>query len=102
MTEPSEEQIEKFRRVLSAAHRAQSPPPLPPDWRASVMRAVRAQHAARGGDIASAVWRAAAMIAFVSMALIGSAMAWTHLLQPQEDLSLLTAYVVDFSLAGEP
>ena len=47
----NKEQIDRIEEALSMAHREQTAPDLPPDWRQGVMRHVRRLHAeARAGD----------------------------------------------------
>jgi hypothetical protein len=49
--EKNKEQIDRIEEALSMAHREQTAPDLPPDWRQDVMRRIRRLHAeARVGD----------------------------------------------------
>ena len=49
--EKNKEQIDRIKEALSLAHREQTAPDLPPDWRQEVMRHIRHLHAEAGaGD----------------------------------------------------
>jgi hypothetical protein len=75
---PSEERIERLERALGRARQLQDPPEFSPNWMYSVMRDVRRQaRATRAtGELPGLVWRAATVVVFVSVVVVGSVMAW--------------------------
>jgi hypothetical protein len=75
---PVREQITKLERALAAAHQRQETPPFSPTWGSSVMRDIRLQadSGRTPAEIPRLVWRAAAIVAFVSLLLAGSALTW--------------------------
>jgi len=75
---PSEERIDRLERALGRAHQLQEPPELSPNWVYSVMGDVRRQaRAARATtEVPWLVWRAATVVVFVSVVVVGSVMAW--------------------------
>ena len=74
----SKAQIEKLERALAQVHQVQEAPPLPTAWLYSVMRDIRLQasHARTTIEFPRLVWRAATVVAFVSMVLVGSVLTW--------------------------
>ncbi len=75
---PSEERIERLERALKRAHNLEDPPELSSNWVYSVMCDVRRQaRAARvTTEIPWLVWRAATVVVFLSMVVVGSVMVW--------------------------
>ena len=76
---PSKAQIEKLERALARAHQIQDAPPFPTTWIYSVMRDVRRQASSARTTIEfpRLVWRAATVVAFVSMVVVGSVLTWS-------------------------
>jgi hypothetical protein len=75
---PSEERIDRLQRALGKAHQLQDPPEFSPNWIYSVMRDVRKQPRATHAtaELPRLVWRAATVVVFVSVVVVGSVMAW--------------------------
>ena len=75
---PSEERIDRLQRALGKAHQLQDPPEFSPNWIYSVMRDVRKQARATHAtaELPRLVWRAATVVVFVSVVVVGSVMAW--------------------------
>ena len=75
---PSEERIEKLERALGRAHQLQDPPEFSSNWAYSIMCDVRRHARATRAttEIPRLVWRAATVVVFVSVVLVGSVMAW--------------------------
>ena len=78
MTPSNEEKIEKLTRALARAHAAQEAPEFSTNWVYSVMREVRRQtsRARRTTEVPQLVWRAATVVVFLSMIVVGSVLAW--------------------------
>jgi hypothetical protein len=74
----SKAQIEKLEQALARAHQVQEAPPLPPTWVYSVMRDIRqrASNTRATIELPRIVWRAATVVAFVSMVVVGSVLTW--------------------------
>jgi hypothetical protein len=74
----SKAQIDKLERGLARAHQVQEAPPLSTAWVYSVMRDIRLQgsHAKATIEFPRLVWRAATVVAFVSMVVVGSVLTW--------------------------
>ena len=69
--------LDRLEQGLAEAHRAQQPPELSVAWSYAVMREVR-QRVTRSSavEVPKVMWRAATVVAFVSMIVVGSLMAW--------------------------
>jgi hypothetical protein len=94
---------EKVEQALARAHAAQEVPDLSPRWVDSVMRDIRIQSsdARASAEAPILVWRAAAVIVVLSLALVGSALSW-NAGQGDMPLSVLSEAMVDTTLlAGE-
>jgi len=74
----NEEKIEKLKRALARAHQVQDAPPFPTTWVYSVMRDIRRQASSVRTTIEfpRLVWRAATVVVFLSMIVVGSVVAW--------------------------
>jgi hypothetical protein len=74
---PVGDQITKLERALAAAHQRQETPQFSPMWDSSVMRDIRLQaDSGRTAEIPRLVWRAATVVVFVSLLIMGSALTW--------------------------
>jgi hypothetical protein len=75
---PSMEQIEKLEQALSLAHAVQDAPELSKSWVYGVMRDVRRQasSARTTMEVPRLMWRAATVVIFLSMVVVGSVLAW--------------------------
>jgi hypothetical protein len=75
---PSDERIERLERALGKVHQLQDPPEFAPNWAYSVMCDVRRQARATRAtaELPRLVWRAATVVVFVSVVVVGSVMAW--------------------------
>ena len=77
MTPSNEEKIEKLKRALARAHASQETPQFSTNWVYSIMREVRGQSSrARRTEVPRLVWRAATVVVFLSMIVVGSVLAW--------------------------
>ncbi|HEY3197733.1 MAG TPA: hypothetical protein VGJ57_06945 [Nitrospirales bacterium] len=74
----SKAQIEKLEQALARAHQVQEAPPFPTAWVYSVMRDIRLHAGSTRAaiEIPRLVWRAATVVAFVSMVFVGSVLTW--------------------------
>lgn len=74
---PSNEQLEKLEQALARAYTSRQVPEFPSGWAYAIMRDIR-QSASRTRtiEIPQLMWRAATVVAFVSMIVVGSVMAW--------------------------
>jgi hypothetical protein len=77
----SKEHIEKLERALAQAYKAQQTqetPPFSTSWVSSVMRDIRrhADSVTITAEMPRLVWRAATVVVFVSLLLVGSALTW--------------------------
>jgi hypothetical protein len=75
---PSKEQITKLEQALARAHAAQEAPPFPSGWIYSVMRDIRRQSssARMTAEVPRLIWRAATVVVFLSVVVVGSVLAW--------------------------
>ena len=78
MTPSHEEKIEKLTQALARAHAAQEAPHFSTNWVYAIMREVRRQpsSARRTSEVPQLVWRAATVVVFLSMIVVGSVLAW--------------------------
>ena len=80
MTPSHEEKIEKLTQALARAHaaQAQEAPQFSTNWVYAIMREVRRQpsRARRTTEVPQLVWRAATVVVFLSMIVVGSVLAW--------------------------
>ena len=80
----SKEQIERLERAMEQAykaHQAQESPQFSTSWVSSVMSDVRrsarkASALTMPAEMPRLVWRAASVVVFVSLLLVGSALTW--------------------------
>ena len=74
----SKEQIEKLERALTRAHAAEDAPQFSMNWVYAVMRDIRqeASTARTTMEIPRLMWRAATVVVFLSMMVVGSVLAW--------------------------
>lgn len=75
---PSEKRIEKLDQALSRAHQMREAPQFSSGWVYSVMRDIRRQasSARLQTEMPRLVWRAATVVVFLSMVVVGSVLAW--------------------------
>jgi hypothetical protein len=74
---PSNEHLEKLEQALAQAHTTRQAPDFPSSWVYAVMRDIRLSASSpRTIEVPQLIWRAATVVAFVSMIVVGSVMAW--------------------------
>jgi len=78
MTPSNEKKIEKLERALARAHASQEAPQFSTNWVYSIMREIRPHpsRARRTTEVPLLVWRAATVVVFLSMIVVGSVLAW--------------------------
>jgi hypothetical protein len=95
----SKEQVEKLEHALARAHASQEAPTFSPNWAYAVMRDVRlSMHQPAPFELPRLMWRAATVVAFVSMMVVGSVLAWEADRSDAGFAGLFTETTVDFSL----
>lgn len=70
--------LETLERALAEAHALREAPAFSQPWRDGVMRDIRVEAGREKTllELPNAIWRAAAMVAFVSAVFVGSALTW--------------------------
>jgi hypothetical protein len=74
---PTKDQLDRLEQALARAHTQRQVPEFSSAWGYAVMRSVRLSSSrTRATEVPQLLWRAATVVAFVSMVVVGSVMAW--------------------------
>ena len=98
---PTPEQIAKLEQALARAHRSQDAPELSTQWLSAVMFDVhRVSRMARSttSELPWLMWRAATVVVFVSVIVVGSVLAWNANNGDQGFAGLFTETTLDPTL----
>jgi hypothetical protein len=103
MMPSNKEQLDKLERAIAQAHQTQEAPNFTHSWLQSVMREVR-QQAVRvtpAFEVPFLVWRAAAVVAIISLIFVGSVLTWNAGQADDDFTALFAEATVDMTLTGE-
>ena len=93
------EQIDKLEQALARAHAAQEAPQLSTAWIYAIMRDIRQLGERRRTiEMPQLMWRAATVVAFLSMLVVGSVLAWDAQQSDGGFAGLFTETTVEASL----
>ena len=96
---PSKEQMEKLEHALARAHASHEAPTFSPNWAYAVMRDVRlSTHQPATFELPRLMWRAATVVVFVSMVVVGSVLVWEADRKDAGFAGLFTETTLDLSL----
>ena len=104
MRRSGKDQLDKLERALARGHELQEPPRFSRGWLDSIMREIRRQPVGVTPllEMPLLVWRAAAVVALVSLIFVGSVLTWNAGRADADFTALFAEAGMDATLTGDP